>query len=61
MHRILASVVDPAERWAAIEDAPLNLRTGARTPELVSITLMTKRLTRKKPSPSWARKPKATG
>ncbi|MDL2082154.1 DUF6192 family protein [Streptomyces sp. GXMU-J15] len=30
VHRILASVVDEAERWAAIEDAPFNPRTGAR-------------------------------
>nr|WP_240468434.1 DUF6192 family protein [Streptomyces dangxiongensis] len=30
VHRILASVVDEDERWAAIEDAPLNPRTGAR-------------------------------
>ncbi|MFG2030506.1 DUF6192 family protein [Streptomyces sp. NPDC048825] len=30
VHRILASVVDEDERWAAIEDAPFNPRTGAR-------------------------------
>ncbi|GHE75746.1 hypothetical protein GCM10018785_50100 [Streptomyces longispororuber] len=30
VHRILASVADEAERWAAIEDAPFNPRTGAR-------------------------------
>ncbi|MFF4309677.1 DUF6192 family protein [Streptomyces sp. NPDC001507] len=30
VHRILASVVDDDERWAAIEDAPFNPRTGAR-------------------------------
>ncbi|MEV0210889.1 DUF6192 family protein [Streptomyces sp. NPDC050788] len=30
VHCILASVADDAERWAAIEDAPFNPRTGAR-------------------------------
>ncbi|MFJ9968338.1 DUF6192 family protein [Streptomyces avermitilis] len=30
VHRILASVVDEYERWAAIEDAPFNPRSGAR-------------------------------
>ncbi|MFC8417640.1 DUF6192 family protein [Streptomyces coelicoflavus] len=30
VHRILASVVDEDERWAAIEDAPFHPRTGAR-------------------------------
>ncbi|GAA3908465.1 DUF6192 family protein [Streptomyces lannensis] len=30
VHRILASVADRDERWAAIEDAPFNPRTGAR-------------------------------
>ncbi|GGJ71444.1 hypothetical protein GCM10010121_097590 [Streptomyces brasiliensis] len=30
VHRILASVSDDAERWAAIEDPPFNPRTGAR-------------------------------
>jgi hypothetical protein len=30
VHRILASVVDEDERWATIEDAPFNPRTGAR-------------------------------
>lgn len=30
VHRILASVADEDERWAAIEDAPFNPRTGAR-------------------------------
>jgi hypothetical protein len=30
VHRILASAVDEEERWAAIEDAPFNPRTGAR-------------------------------
>ncbi|MFJ3401982.1 DUF6192 family protein [Streptomyces microflavus] len=30
VHRILASVVDEDERWAAIEDAPFNPRTGTR-------------------------------
>ncbi|GGZ40104.1 hypothetical protein GCM10010344_00680 [Streptomyces bluensis] len=30
VHRILASVADADERWAAIEDAPFNPRTGAR-------------------------------
>ncbi|MFK0113917.1 DUF6192 family protein [Streptomyces sp. NPDC091217] len=30
VHRILASVADEEERWAAIEDAPFNPRTGAR-------------------------------
>ncbi|WP_020124000.1 DUF6192 family protein [Streptomyces canus] len=30
VHRILASVVDEDERWAAIEEAPFNPRTGAR-------------------------------
>ncbi|MFF7551243.1 DUF6192 family protein [Streptomyces canus] len=30
VHRILASVVDEGERWAAIEDAPFDPRTGAR-------------------------------
>jgi hypothetical protein len=30
VHRILASVVDEDERWAAIENAPFNPRTGAR-------------------------------
>jgi uncharacterized protein DUF6192 len=30
VHRVLASVVDEAERWAAMEDAPFNPRTGAR-------------------------------
>ncbi|WP_309141858.1 DUF6192 family protein [Streptomyces griseicoloratus] len=30
VHRVLASVVDEGERWAAIEDAPFNPRTGAR-------------------------------
>ncbi|MET9550348.1 DUF6192 family protein [Streptomyces sp. NPDC006627] len=30
VHRILASVTDEEERWAAIEDAPFNPRSGAR-------------------------------
>jgi hypothetical protein len=30
VHRILASVVNQNERWAAIEDAPFNPRTGSR-------------------------------
>ncbi|MET7938050.1 DUF6192 family protein [Streptomyces sp. NPDC005322] len=30
VHRILASVANEAERWAAIEDAPFNPRTGKR-------------------------------
>ncbi|WP_037568336.1 DUF6192 family protein [Phaeacidiphilus oryzae] len=30
VHRILASVADEAERWAAIEEVPLNPRTGRR-------------------------------
>ncbi|MEV7535388.1 DUF6192 family protein [Streptomyces hydrogenans] len=30
VHRILASVSDETERWAAIEDAPFNQRTGRR-------------------------------
>lgn len=30
VHRILASVTDEDERWAAVHDAPLNPRTGAR-------------------------------
>ncbi|MFE9016679.1 DUF6192 family protein [Streptomyces cyaneofuscatus] len=30
VHRILASVTDETERWAAIEDAPFNQRTGRR-------------------------------
>ncbi|MFF8643283.1 DUF6192 family protein [Streptomyces sp. NPDC015345] len=30
VHRILASVADEGERWAAIEYAPFNPRTGAR-------------------------------
>ncbi|CAL9335792.1 hypothetical protein SUDANB6_00164 [Streptomyces sp. enrichment culture] len=30
VHRILASVADEDEQWAAIEDAPFNPRTGAR-------------------------------
>ncbi|WRZ96327.1 DUF6192 family protein [Streptomyces sp. NBC_01007] len=30
VHRILALVVDEDERWAAVEDAPFDPRTGAR-------------------------------
>ncbi|WP_369174916.1 DUF6192 family protein [Streptomyces sp. R28] len=30
VHRVLASVTDEAERWAAIEDPPFNQRTGQR-------------------------------
>ncbi|KJY41437.1 hypothetical protein VR41_12600 [Streptomyces sp. NRRL B-1568] len=30
VHRILATIPDDAERWAAIEDAPFNQRTGRR-------------------------------